>query len=136
MPMNIRCRLLEGFRSVVDNGRGHSVVLDLPKDLGGTDTGPTALELCAMSLAGCIVTIFSLVAKKMRVDVEDLEVTMVAEKPEDAKTITSVTMEVKVRSGADEATVRKVWERTKEICPVGIIFEKAGVKLEAKITKL
>ncbi|MDK2463414.1 MAG: osmotically inducible protein C, partial [Candidatus Korarchaeota archaeon] len=61
--MRARSKLVEGFRSVIDDGRGHSVVTDLPKDMGGTDTAPTALELAVMALAGCITTIFAMVAK-------------------------------------------------------------------------
>ncbi|RLG98979.1 hypothetical protein DRO19_03520 [Candidatus Bathyarchaeota archaeon] len=49
--------------SVVDNSRTHSVVCDLPKEKGGDDTGPNALELEIMALADCSLTIYSDVAK-------------------------------------------------------------------------
>ena len=36
---------VENVRSIVDNQRTHSVVCDLSAPAGGTDSGPTALEL-------------------------------------------------------------------------------------------
>ena len=59
--MKSRAKWVENSKNYVDDGRGHGTVLDLPS---GDDTGPTALELSVMSYAGCIVTIFKLVAEK------------------------------------------------------------------------
>jgi len=131
-----RCKLIENFRSVVDNSRGHSVVLDLPKNLGGDDTGATALELAVMGLAGCIVTIYKLAANKLRVKIDDLIVEVEAEKPDSASTITSLKATIKVRTDADIAVLKRVWEHTERVCPVGIIFKKAGLELKPEIQKL
>ena len=59
---------IDGYRSVVDNGRGHSVIVDLPLEQNGANTAPTAVELTAMSLAGCVTTIFKVVAVKRKFD--------------------------------------------------------------------
>ncbi len=56
-------KLVKDMQIIVDDGRCHSVCLDLPPDLGA-DMGPSALELCVMSYAGCFATIFALTAKK------------------------------------------------------------------------
>ncbi|MHA1367288.1 MAG: OsmC family protein [Candidatus Heimdallarchaeota archaeon] len=61
-------RLIKNFQGVVDNGRTHTVVVDLPKNIEGEDLGPTALELAVMAYSGCIGTIFAKIAKKMRLD--------------------------------------------------------------------
>lgn len=55
---------IENVRSKVDNQRNHSVECDLSTAAGGTDCGPTALELSLMALADCGVTIFADVRKK------------------------------------------------------------------------
>lgn len=44
-------KLIKDFKICVDDGRAHSVSLDLPPELG-IDMGPTALELGVMSYAG------------------------------------------------------------------------------------
>ena len=56
------------YLSQIDNQRGSSVAVDLPVASGGTDQGPTAFELLAMSLNGCIATIFTTMAEKKRLN--------------------------------------------------------------------
>jgi len=126
-----RAKLVEGFRSIIDNDRGHSIIVDLPKERGGTNTGATALELAIMALAGCITTVYSLIAKKMRAEIEDLNVIVKAERPDGEATITKVEIEVKVKSRAPREMLSKMLNLTLKNCPVGALFEKAGVKIEA-----
>ena len=127
-----RAKRSEEFRITVDDGRAHSVCLDLPPEMG-TDMGPTALELGVMSFSGCVATIFTLMAKKMRVSISDLDVMVKAEKPEDARTVTKADFEIIVKTGESEEKINKVWEKTRENCPVGILFEQAGVQVDYKL---
>ena len=127
-----KAKLIEEFRIAVDDGRAHSVVLDLPPEMG-TDRGPTALELGVMSFAGCIATIFALMTKKMRVRIKDLRIDMTAEKPEEARTVTKADYEITVVSGESEDKIKRVFELTKANCPVGLLFEKAGVQVDYKL---
>jgi len=120
-------KLVKNFRIDVDNGRAHSVCLDLPPKLG-TGMGPTALELCVMSYAGCFATIFALTAKKMRVALKDLEVNLEAVKSEEAGTIAEANFEILVKTEAPEDRIQRIFKLTLENCPVGKLFEKAGVK--------
>jgi uncharacterized OsmC-like protein len=128
-----KAKLIEEFRIAVDDGRAHSVCVDLPPDIG-TDRGPTALELGVMSFAGCVATIFVLMAKKTRVTLSDLEVNMKAEKPEGAKTVTRVTYDVVVKSVESRDKLERVLKLTRANCPVGLLFEKAGVEVDYKLT--
>lgn len=121
-------KLVKDLRIAVDNGRAHSVCLDLPPELG-TDMGPTALELGVMSYAGCFATIFALMAKKMRVPLKDLEVKLEALKTEEAGTVTEASFNLIVKIDASEETVQRIFKLTVENCPVGKLFEKAGVKV-------
>ncbi|MEM2935771.1 MAG: OsmC family protein [Candidatus Bathyarchaeia archaeon] len=127
-----RAKLIEELRITVDDGRAHSVCLDLPKEMV-TDMGPTALELGVMSFSGCVATIFALMAKKMRVPISDLEVNVKAEKPEDARTVTKADFDIIVKSSESEEKINRVWERTRANCPVGVLFEQAGVQVNYKL---
>ena len=120
-------RLGKGLRISVDDGRAHSVILDLPPELG-TNMGPTALELGVMSYAGCFATIFTLMAKKMRVPLKDLEVKLEAIKSEEAGTITDANFNITVKADAPEEKIQRIFKLTLENCPVGKLFEKGGVK--------
>jgi uncharacterized OsmC-like protein len=126
-------KLVKGFRIDVDDGRSHAVCLDLPLEDAGTDMGPSALELALMSYAGCYATIFVLTASKMRVSLKDLEVTAEAVKSEEAGTITEASFNIIVKADAPEDRIRRIHELTSKDCPVGKIFDKAGVKIEYKL---
>lgn len=120
-------RLIKDLRISVDDGRAHSVCLDLPPELG-TDMGPTALELGVMSYAGCFATIFALTAKKMRVLLKGLEVKLEGLKTEEAGTIVEANFDISVKADAPEDRIQRIFKLTLENCPVGKLFEKAGVK--------
>ena len=120
-------KLVKDLRIAVDDGRAHTVLLDLPPELG-TDMGPTALELGVMSYAGCFATIFALTAKKMKVPLNDLEVNLVALKSEEVGTITEANFDITVKADASEDRIQRIFKLTLKNCPVGELFEKAGVK--------
>ncbi|MCW4037617.1 MAG: OsmC family protein [Candidatus Bathyarchaeota archaeon] len=122
-------KLIKEFRIVVDDGRTHSVCLDLQPDLGD-DMGPSALELCVMSYVGCFATIFALTAKRMRIPIKDLEVDVKAVKSDEVGTITEANLIIKVNADASEQRIQKMTRLTLENCPVEILFEKAGVKTD------
>lgn len=117
-----KVKWIENVRSIVDNSRSHSVVCDLPVDVGGGDTGPTALELAVMALADCAATIFADVAKKSKIELSDLEVTAEAEKAADSPKILGVNLNVNVKGKARETLLKACWRRTEANCPVVSIF--------------
>lgn len=119
------------YQSAVHNDRNHSLILDLPPDLNGDDLGPTALELTGMSLAGCISTIWAKVAENSDVRYRRIEVDMDLKKGGD--TITDVNATVRVDSDADRARLERVLAKTMTACPVGRLFEQAGVEIETTL---
>jgi len=127
-----KAKLVKDFRIDVDDGRVHALCLDLPPD-DGTDMGPSALDLALMSYAGCYPTIFVLTAKKMRISLKDLEVEAEAVKSEEAGTITEVKFEIMVKANVPEDRIQRIHKLTLQGCPVGKIFEKAGVKTNYNI---
>jgi uncharacterized OsmC-like protein len=132
MPKNkAKARWVENVRTVVDNERTHSVVCDLTTPAGGTDTGPTALELAVMALADCGVTIFADVCKKSNIQLSKVEVTVEADKSPDSPVVTGVSMKVNAVSKARKELVEAAWRRTEANCPVLVIFkDPTPVKVE------
>jgi putative redox protein len=53
----------DGFRHSVEMD-GHEIVSDEPRDVGGSNTGPTAQELLAASLASCTATTIEMYAER------------------------------------------------------------------------
>jgi uncharacterized OsmC-like protein len=122
---------IENARSVVDNGRTHSVVCDLSTPAGGNDTGPTALELALMALADCAVTIFADVCKQSKIELSKVETVVEAEKPADSPILTGVTIKTKVFATARKELLESAWRRTEANCPVLSVF-KEPIPLEVE----
>ncbi len=125
-------RWIENVRTVADNSRTHSLVLDLPPKKGGDDTGPTALELAIMALADCAITIFADVCKQSNIKLNGLEAIAEAEKPADSPKLTGVNIKVKVSADARKKLLEAGWRRTEAKCPVLSIF-KDPIPLEATL---
>ena len=136
MPrIKAKAKWIENVRSVVDNSRTHSVVCDLSSPAGGSDSGPTALELALMALADCGVTIFADVCKKSNIEIGNVDVVVEAEKSPDSPVISGVTMKVNVSAKARKELLEGAWRRTEANCPVLSIFKdpiQVKVEFEAK----
>ena len=133
--MRLRARALwvEKYRSIVDNDRGHSIVLDIPFEYDGDDTGPTSLELAVMGLAGCVVTIYSIIARKRKFSFSGMRVEVDAEKPEGAPTVAKVEGKVEIEA-EDEEEAKTVYDLTMKNCPVGVLFDRPDIKVTWHLT--
>ena len=129
MKFYANAKLVKNYRIDVDDGRGHAVCLDLEEESGGTNMGPSAFELAVMSFAGCYATIFMLTANKMRANIKDLEIKVEAIKSEQVGTVTETKFDITTRTNLPEDRVNRLHELTVKGCPVGKLFEKAGVKI-------
>jgi uncharacterized OsmC-like protein len=132
--LKANAKLLENVRLVTDNGRGHSVVCDLSEVAGGTNAGPTPLELALMALAGCGVIIYADVCKNSKIDPGNIEIATEAEKTPNSPTLTGVNMKVKIASKARKGLVEAAWRRTEAGCPVLFVYkESVPVKVDVEI---
>ncbi len=132
VKMNAKAKLVEGFQIVLDDGYSHAIVVDLPPDLG-SGMGPTSLEICVMSHAGCYVTICALTAKKMRIPLKGLTAEVEAVKTDDAGTITEETFDIEIKADAPADRLQRLHELTVKNCPVDILLQKAGVKIKYNV---
>jgi uncharacterized OsmC-like protein len=130
VKLRARAKLIGNYRIDVDDQRTHAVCLDQPVSEDGTDMGPSPLELCLMSFVGCYVTIFTLVAKKMRSSLKNLEVRVEGVKSEAVGTISEANVDVFVEADMPKDRLERAHELTVQGCPVGKLFEKAGVKMK------
>lgn len=71
--VKIESVLGEGF-VIESDVRGHRVTIDQPAVAGGSDTGPTPLELLFVSLAGCIGSIGRIVAMQKRIALRGMKI--------------------------------------------------------------
>ena len=125
-------KLIEGFQIALDDNEAHSYIVDLAPDLG-TGLGASSLELCVMSHAGCYATIFLLTAKKMRLVIMGLKVKLEAIKSDETGTISEETFDIIIKADAPQDRIDRAHKLALETCPVGILFEKAGIKATYKV---
>jgi len=121
-----------GYRSRLNDGRGHELLVDLPREEGGGDVGTSALELQALALAGCISTIFALVAERRRLAFDALSVRLTAERPKGAPTVTAVRGTLHLSTSASIEEVDTCLRLTVRTCPVGVLFEQAHVPVRVR----
>ena len=136
--LKANAKLLENVRLVTDNGRGHSVVCDLSEAAGGTNAGPTPLELALMALAGCGVIIYADVCKNSKINPGNIAIAVEAEKSPDSPTLKGVTMKVNIASKARKALVEVAWRRTEAGCPVLFVYKESvpvNVNVEIRTTE-
>jgi putative redox protein len=130
--LRARAKLVENYRVDVDDSRRHAVCLDLSAP-DGRDMGPSALDLCLMSFAGCYAAIFLLTARKMRFSLKDLEIKVAAVKSEAVGTITEASVDVLVDADMPKDRIQRAHEVTLKSCPVGMLFERAGVNIRYRL---
>jgi putative redox protein len=119
-----------GFRTLLEDGRTHSIVVDLPFDEGGQSTGTSSLELAVLALAGCVTTVFAEIAERRQLTFQAMTVAVEANRPKGARTITRVRGTFRIRTGAPSSEVETALRLTLRICPVGVLFERAGIPVE------
>jgi putative redox protein len=76
-PIHIRTTLTAGpNRQVVAKVRDHQILMDVSKERGGEDAGPTPPECLAMALGGCILNICRIIAMQREIDLDDLRISV------------------------------------------------------------
>ncbi len=78
--MNIRLRTTGECTFEMDDGRGHTVVIDGPEKLGGTDAGPRPMEMFLASLASCSAVDVVMILKQQKQPLEDLRIEVKGER--------------------------------------------------------
>ncbi len=126
--LHARARIIQGFEIALDNGRSHCTIADQPTPTF-PGLGPTPLELCIMSHAGCYATIAALTAQKMRLELKGCDVKVEAVKSEETGTIAEESFDVVFKIDAPQDRIQRLHELTLKNCPVGVLFEKAGVNI-------
>lgn len=132
VKIKARAQLIQGFQIALYDGYSHRVVVDLPPELG-TGLGPTSLELCVMSHAGCYATILVYTARKMRIPLNGLTVEVEALKTDEAGTITEETFQIHIKAAAPADRIQRLHDLTVKNCPVDILLKKASVRINYNV---
>jgi putative redox protein len=72
--VKVVARRLQGFAHEVDIEGGHTIVVDEPPDVGGSDAGPSPGRLLAASLASCTAVTIEMYAERKGWELGEVEV--------------------------------------------------------------
>ena len=109
------------------SAREFALVIDEPQKLGGDNAGPNPLEYELAALAGCINVTGHLVAREMGITIENLTMTIsgslnparfMGRGEEERAGFKEITVDLKLTSPADGATLEKWRRAVEDRCPV------------------
>lgn len=107
---------------------GHKITLDVGADMGGEDRGPRPKPLMLLALAGCTGLDIVSILKKMRVEIEDFNVTVEGDLTEEAPKQYNK-MHVIYEFKGKELPMAKLEKAVKlseeQYCGVRAVYEKA-----------
>ena len=129
-----------GFRTECKAGK-HIVIIDQPTPGGGTDAGPTPLDVQLMALGGCVAAIGRIMANQQKLVVRGIEVSVEADLDTDGLLgkptahrvgFSAITARVKIDADMTPAAKEKflhdidmrcpISENLKNITPVSIVL--------------
>jgi putative redox protein len=102
------------FESKLGN---HSVLIDVPSGMGGSDRGPTPPELFIASLGSCVGAFVANYCGNSGVDISDMTVDVTFDKVEDPTRLVNLKVDVNLPHG-DCKKRQKAILRVAEHCPV------------------
>lgn len=89
-------------RRIIATTRGHEILMDVPKERGGDDAGPTPPECLAIALGGCIVNICRFLAMERQIELKDLRVSIAG----DADPSRAFGLDTDTRAGFSQLSVQ------------------------------
>jgi putative redox protein len=127
-----------GLAFEAETQSGHHFMLDAKPEVGGSNEGPTPMEVLLVSLAGCTGMDVASILKKKRVDLDSMAVKVKGERAgEHPKYFTNIDIELNLKgNGIKEEDVRRAVELSKDkYCSVSVMLkEKAEISYRWNIT--
>ncbi|TWI58132.1 OsmC family protein [Halalkalibacter nanhaiisediminis] len=131
-----------GMQAIINAG-AHTITIDEPTKMGGTDTGADPLQTLLGALAGCENVVANLVAKEINFDLQGITFDIQGEldprgfmgqegvRPYFEK----VVINAKVKTSESQERITELQTITDQRCPVYTTLKAANVMLDSSWTK-
>jgi putative redox protein len=107
-------------RQIIATTRGHEILMDIRKERGGDDAGPTPPECLAIAIGGCIFNICRILANEKQIELKDLRLSITG----DADPSRAFGLATDTRAGFSQLSVQV------EFSPELLESEKEGFRQE------
>ncbi|WP_226585576.1 OsmC family protein [Halobacillus litoralis] len=132
----------EGMKSEVKAGK-HELVIDEPRQMGGTDQGADPLAVMLGSLAGCETVVANMVAKEIEFDLQGisfdingtLDMRGLMGTADVKPYFDTVNIKAEVETSESQERVEELQEITDQRCPVFTTLKAAGIELNVEWLK-
>jgi len=125
--MKVEVKQVDGLTMAGRGESGHWIIMDGPKEFGGSEAASKPMELFLLSLAGCTgMDVISLL-NKMRVDFQDIRIRAETERSkEHPKVFTSIKLEYLIYGNdIDKRKVEKAINKSQNLyCSASIMLKK------------
>jgi len=117
----------ENPTKTVVEARNFKIIVDEPKNLGGTDDGPNPVEYVLAAFAGCLNVVGHLVAREMDIPLRGIEIEMegdldpakfMGKDTEERAGYKEIRVSLKPDADAEEETLQAWMTAVKARCPV------------------
>ena len=128
--MRVEVKWQEGVHFQATPDSGHSIQIDGPAGLGGTNSGTRPMELMLTGIAGCAATDVVHILRRGRLSIISCEVEASAERAADEpKVFTSLHLHFRVAADklTDSKLARAVSLSSEKYCSASILMRRAGV---------
>jgi uncharacterized OsmC-like protein len=146
-PIHVSTEYLGGYQSVTHVRDLPDLFHDEPHELGGKNSGPTALEATLAALNACSAMIMFVMRRELRfdlqsvrfeteglIDVRRVEMKRTGKRYSEVEPITrhfqKVTQRVRIRTGEPEPRIALFQSEVERLCPLQALLRDAGVPLE------
>ncbi|PCI54374.1 MAG: hypothetical protein COB36_10315 [Alphaproteobacteria bacterium] len=116
---------------------GFEIIIDEPKNMGGSGLGPMPLQMLMASYSGCINVIGHRVAKKLGIDLGTIQVKVrglfdmrvMTGKLGDNPVFPEIYLDVVTNSQASQEELDKLASVVGESCPISVLLKSSGSKV-------
>ncbi|MFC0523765.1 OsmC family protein [Pontibacillus salicampi] len=132
-----------GMKTDVSAEHGHTLVIDEPESMGGTNQGADPLSTLLSSLAGCETVIANMVAKEIKFDLQNIKFDIKGSldpqglmgKEGVRPYFQTVTINAEVQTSETQERVEELQRITDQRCPVFTTLKAADVELNVNWQK-
>lgn len=120
------------------SARSHQIVVDEPRERGGSDTAATPLEHMLSAFLACTNVITQFVAQQKKLEIRNMKFSLVGhfdtrgvfEKAVVRQPFPIIEMHVEVVGDMTEAELEDLRVSVAERCPVSVVLREAGCNIE------
>lgn len=129
--MKVSVKLVEGLTFLAEIESGHGIVIDVKPEYGGSNLGPSPMEVVLAGIAACTAFDIAVILRKMKQDFQKLEAKAEATRRLDyPRTFERIHLEYVVRRNVEEKKLERAIRLSQDkYCSASNMVKNGGVEI-------